>query len=407
MFFKQKKLFVTLHFGSYIFNMQGYINRNLEQNVLEDLTFFPIVAVIGPRQSGKSTMVKAIANQLKNFIYLDLERPADLNKLEDAELFFEANKEKNICLDEIQRKPDLFPVMRSFVDRHPGPGKFIVLGSASPDLLRQSSESLAGRIAYLELTPFLISEVYNFPRFNLNEFWVRGGYPRSFLAPSTATSFRWRENFITTFIERDIPQLGFPSLSPVLRRFLMLCAHSNGQVANFSKLGEALGVTHHTIKRYLDVLQKAYILRLLPPLHANIKKRLIKSPKIYFRDSGIFTAMLGIKDFNELLGHPLFGSSWETLALENILAALSNWQANFYRTSSGVEIDLILSKGKRRIAVEFKASLAPKVGKGFFNGLSDLEISESWIIAPVSEAYPLKKNLMVSDLYSFIQKMKR
>ncbi|HHJ53523.1 MAG TPA: ATP-binding protein, partial [Caldithrix abyssi] len=325
--------------------MQGYITRSKEKLVLNDLSFFPVVAVIGPRQSGKSTMIKAIAKQLHHFVYLDLERPADLNKLEEPDLFFEANHDKTICLDEIQRKPDLFPVMRSFVDRYPAPGRFIVLGSSSPDLLKQSSESLAGRISYIELTPFLLSEVALLPSFNLHDFWLRGGFPRSYLAPSLALSYRWRENFITTFIERDIPQLGFASLSPVLHRFMMLCANSNAQVANFSKLGEALSVSHHTAKRYLDVLQKTYLIRILQPFHSNIKKRLIKSPKIYFRDSGILTALLGIKDFNDLLGHPIFGSSWETFALENILSELSDWQGNFYRASGGAEIDLILSKG--------------------------------------------------------------
>ncbi|MHB2149690.1 ATP-binding protein [Calditrichota bacterium LG25] len=236
---------------------------------------------------------------------------------------------------------------------------------------------------------------------------MRGGYPRSFLAPSSTLSYRWRENFITTFIERDIPQLGFPYLSPVLHRFLMLCAHSNGQVVNLSRLGEALGVTHHTVKRYLDVLQKTYIIRILEPLFSNIKKRLIKSPKIYFRDSGILIALLGIKDFNELLGHPIFGPSWESFALENILSELSDWQGNFYRTSSGTEIDLILSRGQRRIAIEFKASLSPEVNKGFFNALSDLGITESWIIAPVEEAYLIRQNVFVSGLKEFIQKMKQ
>ena len=386
--------------------MHSYINRNTEQTVLNDLTFFPVVAVVGPRQSGKSTMVKALAKTLDNFIYLDLESPSDLNKLNDPELFFEANKNKTVCLDEIQRKPRLFDVMRSVVDRHQRPGQFLVLGSASPPLLKQSSESLAGRISYIELTPFLHTEIHSIPDLSLNDLWLRGGYPKSLLAPSTAQSLRWRENFIRAYIERDIPQLGFPSLSPLLHRFMTLCAHTGGQVANFTKIGEAAGITHHTAKRYLDVLQKTYIIRILEPWFGNIKKRLVKSPKIYFRDSGILTALLGIKDFNELLGHPVFGQSWETIALENILTELADWRSYYYRTSNGSEIDLILIKGREKIAVEFKASLAPKPGKWFYNALNDLEISEAWIITPIQDSYKIKRNITVSGLGDFIKTMK-
>jgi len=347
-----------------------------------------------------------LKEKIENFIYLDLESPSDLRKLDDPELFFDVNKNKTVCLDEIQFRQDLFPVLRSIVDRNRRNGQILILGSASRDLIRQSSESLAGRISFIELTPFVISEIRDLPQYNITQYWFRGGYPDSFLSIDDNLSNRWRENFIRTFVERDIPQLGINIPALKLRRFLTMCAHNQGQLLNSSKLGDALGVSYHTIRNYIDLLEQTFIIRTLQPYEVNVKKRIIKSPKVYIRDSGLLHSLLEIFDFNELLGHPVFGASWEGFALENILAELAGWKSFFYRTSSGNEIDLILIRGRKKIAVEFKSSKAPTVTKGLWNALEDMNIQKAWIIAPVDESYLMKEGVTVSGLDYFIQHVK-
>ena len=246
-------------------------------------------------------------------------------------------------------------------------GQFIILGSASPDLIRQSSETLAGRVSYFELTPFLLNEVLEEHSLKtLRKLWLRGGFPRSYLAPNEKESFEWRLDFIRTFLERDIPQLGFRTPARTIERFWRMCAHLHGQLLNSSKLGESMGVSHHTIRSYVDMLEQSFVLRVLRPYESNLKKRLIKSPKIYIRDSGLLHALLGIESHDDLLGHPVYGASWEGWVIENVLSLLPDWNAAFYRTSSGSEIDLILEKGNRRIGVECK---------GF-----DLPEFESWLL---------------------------
>jgi len=386
--------------------MQTLIKRNSEFTILEDLRSFPVVAILGSRQCGKSTLAKMLKEKIENFIYLDLESPSDLRKLDDPELFFDVNKNKTVCLDEIQFRQDLFPVLRSIVDRNRRNGQILILGSASRDLIRQSSESLAGRISFIELTPFVISEIRDLPQYNITQYWFRGGYPDSFLSIDDNLSNRWRENFIRTFVERDIPQLGINIPALKLRRFLTMCAHNQGQLLNSSKLGDALGVSYHTIRNYIDLLEQTFIIRTLQPYEVNVKKRIIKSPKVYIRDSGLLHSLLEIFDFNELMGHPVFGASWEGFALENILAELAGWKSFFYRTSSGNEIDLILIKGRKKIAVEFKSSKAPTVTKGLWNALEDMNIQKAWIIAPVDESYLIKEGVTVSGLDYFIQHVK-
>jgi uncharacterized protein len=386
--------------------MQALIKRNAEFTILEDLRSFPVVAILGSRQCGKSTLAKMLKEKIENFIYLDLESPSDLRKLDDPELFFDVNKDKTVCLDEIQFRKDLFPVLRSIVDRNKRNGQILILGSASRDLIRQSSESLAGRISFIELTPFVISDIRDSPQYNITQYWFRGGYPDSFLSIDDNLSNRWRENFIRTFVERDIPQLGINIPALKLRRFLTMCAHNQGQLLNNSKLGDALGVSYHTIRNYIDLLEQTFIIRTLQPYEVNVKKRIIKSPKVYIRDSGLLHSLLEIFDFNELMGHPVFGASWEGFALENILAELAGWKSFFYRTSSGNEIDLILIKGRKKIAVEFKSSKAPTVTKGFWNALEDMNIQKAWIIAPVDEPYLMKEGVTVSGLDYFIQHVK-
>ena len=386
--------------------MQTLIKRNAESTILNDLRTFPVVAILGPRQCGKSTLAKMLRKHIKNFLYLDLESPADLRKLDDPELFFDANKENTICLDEIQRKPDLFPVLKSFIDRYRKTSRVIILGSASGDLIRQSSESLAGRISFIELTPFVMTEVADLRNYALSFHWFRGGYPDSLLSPDDSTSNRWRENFIRTFIERDIPQLGVNIPALKLRRFLTMCAHNQGQLLNSSKLAGSLGVSYHTIRNYIDLLEQTFVVRTLKPYEPNIKKRIIKSPKVYIRDSGLLHSLLEIENFNELMGHPVFGASYEGFVLENILAELQNWRGLFYRTSSGNEIDLILTKGTKRVAVEIKASKAPNLSRGFWGALDDMRINDAWIIAPVEESYPIKQRVTVSGMDHFIRHMK-
>jgi len=388
--------------------MQKYIKRKLHTRIRELMRDFPAVAILGPRQCGKTTLALALAKEAEPSIYVDLERPSDARKLTDPERYFQLYQDRMVCLDEIQRKPDLFLLLRGVIDEHRRSGRFLILGSASRDLIRQSSESLAGRIAYLELTPFLLSEVAGpstADRPIEQVLWQRGGFPESFLARNAAASLEWRENFIQTFLERDIPQLGFNIPAETLRRLWRMLAHSHGQQLNSSRLGEAIGVSHTTVRSYLDLLSQTFMIRLLQPQPANLKKRLIKSPKVYVRDSGILHALLEIEDQEELWSHPVYGASWEGFIIENVICELDRWSPSFFRTAAGAEIDLVLTKGKRRLAVECKASSAPEVGKGFWNTLNDLGIREAWIIAPVKESYPIEKKVFVANLRDFLAKV--
>jgi predicted AAA+ superfamily ATPase len=390
-----------MQFVLYTFNMYSYINRILENEIKKNLSQIPVIAILGPRQCGKSTLAKHITAGLGKTIYLDLERPSDLNKLHNPELFFKENQDSLVVLDEIHRMRELFPLLRSEVDRRSANGQFILLGSASYDMLRQSSESLAGRIRLLELTPFHISEIDH--GFNtLKKLWLRGGFPRSYLMPDDQSSADWRTDFIQLFLERDIPQLGFNIPSGILSRLWHMCAHSHGQVLNSSRLGESLGLSHTTIRNYLEILSNTFMIRLLKPYSENIKKRVVKSPKIYIRDSGILHSLLTIGNLNSLMGHPHFGVSWEGFVIENIINFLPRWNAFFYRTSNGTEIDLIVSNGFKKIAVECKVSSAPQPAKGFWNALQDTGVSEAWIIAPVEESYKIHDNVTVSSLTGFL-----
>lgn len=387
--------------------MQGkYIRRIHHPAILECLRDFPAVAILGPRQCGKTTLAKAVIAEIGKCIYLDLEKPSDRNKLLEPELFFSSNTTKLVCLDEIQRLPEIFSVLRSVIDEADRNGQFLILGSASPDLIKQTSETLAGRIAYLELSPFLLSEIKKQQEHTtrrLYGYWLKGGFPRSYLARNEKSSMRWRKNFILTFLERDIPQLGYRIPAESLRRLWMMSAHYHGQLLNLSKLGESLGVSHTTVRSYIALLVNTFMVRMLPPFEINLKKRLVKSPKLYIRDTGILHALLDLEAFEDLMGHPVFGASWEGLVIENVISAFSGWNMGFYRTSAGAELDLVLEKKGHRIGVECKASAAPRVSKGFWNCLQDLKIKKAWIIAPVETAYPLSKDVTVSPLMDFLQ----
>jgi hypothetical protein len=253
------------------------------------------------------------------------------------------------------------------------------------------------------LTPFLNSEIETKTGEVNKKFWLRGGYPRSFLAQNESVSFTWRESFVRTFLEKDIPQLGIHIPSTSLKRLWQMCAHFHGQILNLSKIGDSLGLSYHTIQNYIDLLEQTFIFRILRPYHTNLKKRLVKTPKLYFRDSGLWHCLAGIRSFNDLMGHPMFGASWEGLGLENILTEFSDWNGYFYRTVSGTEIDLVLEKEKKKVAVEFKASIAPAVSDGFWRALQELQIDEAYVVAPVPEPYSLRQNVRVLSIADFIR----
>jgi len=384
------------------------IKRWLLSKAKRWLRQFPAVAIVGPRQCGKSTLARQLLAEIPDAAYFDLERPSDAARLRDPEAFFAAQADRLVCLDEIQRQPELFRVLRSVLDERGSNGQVLVLGSASPEMLKQSSETLAGRIGYLELTPFLLPEVAAKGRVDgtLRMHWLRGGFPRSYLAASDAASREWREEFIRTFLERDLPQLGVTIPAATLRRFWQMCAHFHGELWNASKIAQSLGVTHPTAQSYLRLLERAFILRVLPPLEANLKKRLVKTPKVYLRDSGLLHALLRMETGDELLGHPVYGSSWEGYVIEQVLGVLGGaWEAFFYRTGAGAECDLVLQKGKRRLAIECKASTAPELTAGFWNSLQDLKPEAAWVIAPVKESYPIAKIVRVSPLRELLEEI--
>jgi hypothetical protein len=382
--------------------MHGYVNRRSTQKVMDSLESYPVVALLGARQVGKTTLAKKISAGFEDAVYLDLELPRDLNKLQDPEAFFELNKDSLICLDEIQRMPDLFEVLRAVVDKTGQ--QFLVLGSASRDLIRQSSETLAGRIAYLELSPFTLNEI---PEVDSRIHWLRGGYPKSVLAKNDDFSFEWRLNYIRTFLERDIPQLGFNIPANTLRRLWQMLAHNQGQSLNSAKLGNSIDKSANTVRHYIDILEQTFLVRTLAPYSVNVKKRLVKSPKVYLRDSGLLHTLLDIETVNNLMGHPVYGSSFEGYVIENILVNLLRWKPYFYRTAGGAELDLILTRGSDIIGVEIKASTAPKPSRGFWSACNDIKATRKYVIGAVSEAYPIKNGALVCSINELIEILSR
>jgi len=385
-------------------NLQIFIKRRIESDVYMRLNVFPALLILGSRQCGKSTLVKMIAREKANFLYLDLQNTSDLNKLSAPQLFFEANKNTIICLDEIQQTPHLFSVLRSEIDRDRRPGRFILLGSASQELIQKTSESLAGRIGIVELTPFSIDELMlQNNQTDLRIYWNRGGYPDSFLATNDKFSAMWREDFIRTYVQRDLPQLGFQIPALQMRRLMTFCAHLSGQILNTSKLGESLGVAHTTIRRYIDLLEQTFLVRVLAPYETNEKKRLVKSPKIYIRDHGILHQLLRIRDFNDLMGNPVLGSSWEGLVVENICSVFADCCFSFYRSATGDELDLIVQTSNKTIAIECKASTSPQLTKGFWNAVTFVQPQLTLVVAPISDCYPIKENVFVCGIVQAIE----
>ncbi len=378
-----------------------YIDRIESGRIKKYLENFPAVALLGPRQCGKSTLAKHLLKDYPGAIFLDLENPEDRIKLTDPGLFFQLHDGNLILLDEIQRIPELFPILRSVMDNNNRNGQFLILGSASRELLHQSSESLAGRLVYQELTPFQLIELENQSLFG---FLLRGGFPRSMLAVDDEISFQWRRSFISTFLERDISMLGFGYPPETMRKLWTMCAHQQGQLSNLSQLGQSLGVSHTSVRSYLDLLKDTYMLRILQPFNSNTGKRVVKTPKVYLRDSGILHALLNIRNLEDLMGHPVFGASWETMVIEQILA---RWEGDFgfYRTPAGAEIDLVLEKNGKLFGIECKASSTPNVGRGFYTALEDLRIDKAIIVAPVKDQYPLKKGVFVMSLKNALNEL--
>jgi uncharacterized protein len=365
------------------------------------LAQFPAVAILGPRQVGKTTLAWALADQLGGATYLDLESPGDAAKLSDPAAYFDAHRDELIVLDEVQRAPALFAELRGVIDQRRRAGKrhgqFLLLGSATGALLQQSAESLAGRIAYLELSPLNMLEA---PPGDAPRLWIRGGFPESFLAANDAASLRWREQFIATYLERDIPQLGPRIPAETLRRLWTMLAHEQGQLLNAAKLAASLAVSGQTVARYLDLMTDLMLVRRLRPWASNEGKRLVRAPKVYVRDSGLVHALLGLASFDEVIAHPVTGGSWEGWVIDNLLAAAPlGTQAYFYRSSAGAEIDLVLELPKRqRWAIEIKRSSAPSVSKGFHIAAADLAASARFVVHSGAQSFPLGADVQAVTL---------
>jgi uncharacterized protein len=398
---------VSLHFFWFIFlfnivnlilevKITIMINRQTENIVRQKLLQSPAVVLLGPRQVGKTTLARAIASGWPGgAVYLDLERPADRLRLEDADTYLRAQHGKLVIMDEIHRAPDVFEVLRGIIDdnRQAGQrtGQFLLLGSAALDLMRQSSETLAGRVAYLDISPFNIEETTQ-AGITSDALWLRGGFPDSLLAHNDAQSLNWRRDFIRSYLERDVPMFAPRLPAETIGRLWTMLAHSQGGLLNQSRIASALGVANPTIDRYIDLLVDLQLVRRLRPWSGNLGKRLVKSPKVYVRDSGILHGLLELETLNDLLGHPVCGLSFEGFCVDNLLQAAGNRRVPyFYRTQVGAEIDLLLEKGGRPdMAVEIKRSMAPSPERGFGQACDDLQIDKRYVVYPGTERIPLR-----------------
>lgn len=386
------------------------IERAAKSRLVELLARFPAVALLGPRQVGKTTLALSLTGVgAASPLYLDLELPSDRAKLADPELYLSEYEDRLVILDEIHRLPGIFQTLRGLIDRRRRKGKrtgqFLLLGSASIELLQQSAETLAGRITYMQLTPFLEAEVNGYAPNASQSLWVRGGFPDSFLAETETESFEWRAAFIQTYLERDVPSLGPRVPAETLHRFWQMLAHNQGQLLNASQLAVGLGISGQTVARYLDIMVDLLLVRRLQPWATNAGKRLVRSPKVYVRDSGLLHTLLRIRDLETLLGHPVVGSSWEGMLIENILSTVpATTQAWFYRTAVGAEIDLVLETApNERWAIEIKRSLGdPKPSKGFYIGCEDLKAVRQIVLYPGDETYKIDAKTDVMSLRTFL-----
>lgn len=397
------KVYFNLAKVNYSFHFAMMFERSVEDKVNTGLRRQAAVALIGPRQVGKTTLARAICER-QGGIYLDLESPRDRGKLADTEFFLSRYTDQLVVLDEIHRVPELFQPLRGIIDegrrKNQGLGRFLLLGSASIDLLKQSGESLAGRIEYVEMNPLDCLEVPG-GLDALTQLWVRGGFPDSYLCKSDEDSFAYRSNFIRTYLERDVPQFGPRIPAETLERLWTMLAHSQGGLLNAAKFGASLSLTGRTISNYIDLFADLLMVRRLPPWHANTKKRLVKSPRVYVRDSGLTHALLGLASFEQVAGHPVLGASWESFVIENLLAGVpERTSAGFYRTSAGAEIDLVLQlPGKTKPwAIEIKYGLSPKPSRGFHQAIEDLDVEKAFVVYSGDERYPLSESTEVIGL---------
>ncbi len=383
------------------------ITRELSQEILPLLEFFPCAAILGARQVGKTTFVKNLESFIeKPILYLDLEDTNDYEILSNnAQWFLTQNSDKLIIIDEIQRETKLFPLLRSLIDKNNQSGQFILLGSASPELLAKSSETLAGRISYKELTPFNYFETQ---QFKLDSHWFRGGYPKAFLAPNDSFWQLWHQAYLKTYVETDLRILGLNASPILISKLLRMIASIQGSVVNYSMLANALGITSVQVKKYIDFLEHSFIIRRVEPFYVNIGKRLVKSPKIYIRDTGILHTLLQIPSYEQLLVNPIAGNSWEGYVIEQITSRLNNeTTAYFYRTQSGAEVDLCLAKGNEIMTtIEIKLSNNPKISRGNTESIADLKTKTNFIVTFDKSNYQLNENWKVCDLDSLFRELK-
>ena len=368
--------------------------RKSALEIRHQLGLSPAVAILGARQIGKTTLAKQIAAEFPDSIYLDLENAQARAKLDQADVFFEANRHRLVVLDEIQNAPELFSTLRGEIDADRRPGRFLILGSASFKLLQQS-QSLAGRLALVDMAPLLLSEVHQSFE-DIQTLWVRGGFPGSYTAPQDDASWLWRDAFVRHFLHTDLPALGINVEPELMRRFWRMVAHLHGQLFNASSIAASLGVSSPTVTRYLDHLVQSLMLRRLEPYHANLGKRLVKSPKIYVRDSGLLHYLLGMRNVHDLMGHPNTGASWEGFCIEQICNHLpTGASVSFYRTAAGAELDVVVETGRETTGFEIKFSSAPKVSKGFWQACEDIGVHKAYVMAPVQEGWAMAKDVQV------------
>lgn len=385
------------------------IQRIEETEISDHLSYMPAIAITGARQTGKTTLAKQLGQSMdKPSLYLDLEYPDDIAKLQNPTLFFKQQEKACVILDEIHRMPELFPILRSVIDQHRVPGRFILLGSASPTLLRDSSESLAGRISYHLLHPFCFNEVQQ--EVDWKTLFMRGGFPESLLAKSDKSSWNWRRSFVQTYLERELPLLGLTNVNPLfLRKLLIMLAHSQGQILNYHNLGQSLGITHPTVTRYIDYLEYSYFAFRLEPYYTNLKKRLVKSPKIYLTDSGLYMSLLGLSDFTSLVSHPTVGAAWDGFVMQQTKALLpKSHDIWFFRTHDGAEADILITKNDTPIiAAEIKWTNAPKLSRGFINVTEYVNTETNFIITPEADTYPVHEKVSVTSLEKWLLEIRK
>ncbi len=380
------------------------IKRFVAEDVLESLKDFPIVGIVGPRQVGKTTLAKQLVAQIsKPSIYLDLELPEDVMRLQNAQPYLQSLQNQCVVIDEIQLMPKLFPLLRALVDQNRVPARFMILGSASPTLIRQSSETLGERITYIEMSPLSVLEIISVD-IKIEKHWFLGGYPDSLLARSEKVAIKWLDNFLITALEKDLRSLGYTINSQTMWRVYRMVAHIHGQILNVSMLSQSLGVSNPTVSKYLDLIEGGYLIRRLEPFYINIGKRLVKSPKIYFRDTGILHQLLSIPNFETLQGQNMIGASWEGYVIEQIHRAVTGrWQFYYYRTQAGAETDLVLiSPNGKMTCIEIKYSISPTLTKGFYQSMEDLKPDFQYVIIPSGTPYFLNEKLKICSLIDFL-----